>query len=265
MQKTFCLAGLIFVVFLSICLHGICQGYEDSIMLAHSMPSKIEPKKELVGLSKPSFGNFTTLSVSKMDSGFHKKKVKDSSSFDLELGNGENDMDQSKYMTIQKIKWYQLLLASDSGTTNVTFAIASVSKEKRQTFLGKMLSRNDEGKDQVLNYYRDVPGLISVNDNSAPWEFLITNFTSGSRLVGGFTVAPSISSGYLKNENDSLGMQIYSSFSADIVLVNRSGEHLAAIKFKQKPFFTWIRNDINKEYRNAIAGLFAVMISIIDF
>ncbi len=252
-------------MFLSVCLHGICQGYEDSVMIAHSVPSKIEPKKGLFGLSKPSFGNFTTLSVSKMDSGFYKKKIKDSSSLDLELGNGENDMDHSKYMTIQKTKWYKLLLASDSGTTNITFAIASVSKEKRQTFLGKMLSKNDEGKDEVLNYSRDVPGFISVADNSASWEFLLGNFSSGSRAAGGFMPGASISSGYLKNENDSLQMQIYSSFSADLVLVNQHGEHLAALKFTQKPLITWIRNDLDQSYRNAIAGLFAVIIAIKDY
>ena len=243
-----------------------CQVNEDSVMLANSEQWKIEPKKGLFGLSKPSFGNFTTVSVNKMDSGFYKKKIKDSSSFDLELGGGESDMNQSKYMTIQKTKWYKLMLASDSGTANATFAIASVSKEKKQTFLGKIMSKNDEGKNEVLNYSRDIPGFISTGESSASWQFLIENFSSGSgQMGGGFLTSASISSGYLKNENDSLSMQIYSSFSADIVLVNRKGEHLAALKFKKKPFYTWIRNDINKDYRKAIAGLFAVIIAIKDF
>lgn len=250
---------------LLICQHALCQGYEDSVMIANSMQLKIEPKKGLFGLSKPTFGNFTTLSVNKMDSGFHKKKTKDSSSFELELGGGEHDMDQMKYMTIQKTKWYKLLLASDSGTTSAVFAISSVSKEKKQTFLGKILSKNDEGKDEVLHYSRDVPGFISADGNDT-WQFLLANFSKGSGQSGyPFISGASISSGYLKSEVDSLRMQIYSSFSADLVLINGKGDHVAALKFKQKPFYTWIRNDIDKNYRNAIAGLFAVIISIKDF
>lgn len=265
MPKIFRLAVLIFFVCLSICQHCLCQGYEDSVMIANSMQLKIEPKKGFFGLSKPTFGNFITLSVNKIDSGFYKKKTKDSSSFDLEFGSGENGIDQSKYMTIQKTKWYKLLLASDSGTTSAVFAIASVSKEKKQTFLGKILSKNDEGKDEVLSYSRDVPGFISAGDSDT-WEFLLANFSRGSGQDGNpFLASAAISSGYLKNEVDSMYIQIYSSFSADLVLINGKGDHVAALKFKQKPLYTWIRNDIDKNYRKAIAGLFAVIISIKDF
>jgi hypothetical protein len=59
-------------------------------------------------------------------------------------------------------------------------------------------------------------------------------------------------------------MQIYSSFSADLILVNTKGEHIAALEFRQKPLHTWIRNDIGEAYRRAIAALFAVVISIKD-
>ena len=247
------------------CIHIFGQVNEDSVMLANSEQWKVAQKKGLFGLSKPSFGNFTTLTVSKMDSGFYKKKIKDSSSFNLELGGGENDMDQSKYMTIQKTKWYKLMLAADTATTSATFSIASVSKEKKQTLLGKMLSKNDEGKDEELSYRRDVPGFISTGGNAASWQFLIHDFTRGSGQTGFSFGAASISSGYLQNESDSLYMQLYSSFAADLVLVNRNGEHVAALKFKQKPLGAWIRNDLDSSHRDAIAALFAVIIAIKDF
>ena len=66
------------------------------------------------------------------------------------LGYDGHDLDHSKYMTVQKTKWYKLSLAGDTVKMNTTFSIAFVSKEKKQTFLGKVLSKNDEGKDEEL-------------------------------------------------------------------------------------------------------------------
>ncbi len=265
MQRTFFPRLIVLAMLLSFTKISFSQINEDSMMLAKSEEWKVQQKKGLFGLSKPVFGNFTTLNVSKIDSGYYKKKTKDSSSFDLEFGSGENGIDQSKYMTIQKTQWYKLLLASDPGTTSALFAIASVSKEKKQTFFSKVLSKNDDGKNEVLSYSRDVPGLISTDDSHI-WQFLLANFSRGSGQDGNpFVPSASISSGYLKNEVDSMYIQIYSSFSADLVLINGKGNHVAALKFKQKPFYTWIRNDIDKNYQNAIAGMFAVIISIKDY
>lgn len=245
---------------------GFSQVGEDSMMLAKSEEWKVQQKKGLFGLSKPVFGHYITKEVYKIDSPIIRRRSKDSASFDLEISGSGNDIDNSKYVTVQKTKWYKLLLATDSTTTNAVFSIASISKEKKQTFLGKMLSNNDEGKNEMLSYMRDVPGFIFTADSSVAWEFFISNFTSGSRQTAGhFMSAASISSGYLRNDNDSLFMQIYSSFSADLVLVNKNGEHLAALKFKQKPITAWIRKDLDPSYRNAIAALFAVIIAIKDF
>lgn len=114
MEKTFFIPCIITTILFSFCLKAYSQINEDSVMLSKSEQWKIEQKKGLFGLSKPSFGIFTTLNVSKIDSGFYKKKIKDSASFDMEIGGGENDMDHSKYMTVQKTKWYKLLLAADT-------------------------------------------------------------------------------------------------------------------------------------------------------
>jgi len=50
----------------------------------------------------------------------------------------------------------------------------------------------------------------------------------------------------------------------DLILVNERGEHVAALNYKQKPLYTWIRKDIEDSYREAIAALFAVIIGIKD-
>jgi hypothetical protein len=259
MKKILCL-----ITVCSFCLSVVCQVNVDSVMVAKSEKLQIQQHKGLFGLSKPDFGSFTTLDVTRFDSAVTKKKTKDSSYFGFEISNEGTDIDLSKFMTIEKTKFYRLQLATNADTMEAVFSISSVSKEKRQTLLGKMLSKHDKGKD-VFSYNRDVAGIIKTGIDSMQWKFLIENFTSGSRVTGGNSfAAASISDGYLKNDNDSLYMQIYSSFSADLILVNIKGEHIAALEFKQKPLHTWIRNDIGDAYRKAIAALFAVVISIKD-
>ena len=52
-----------------------CQVNPDSVLLAHSEKWKVKLNKGLFGLSKPDFGNFTTLEVSKTSSPVIKKKI----------------------------------------------------------------------------------------------------------------------------------------------------------------------------------------------
>ena len=235
-------------------------------MIAHSEKWTVKQHKGLFGLAKPEFGLYNTLNVVKIDSPVVKKKTKDSSYAGAEISSSGTDVDLGKFLTIEKTKFYKLSLGTASNTVEAVFAIASVSHEKRQSFLGKMLSKNDEDKNAVLDYNRDVPGIIKPGNDSTTWIFFIENFTSGGRQTGsGFSPVASISGGYMKNDLDSLYMQIYSSFTADIVLINQKGEHLAALAFKQKHPDIWMRNDISQSYQQAIAALFAVFISIKDF
>lgn len=237
------------------CATGFSQANQEDVLLANSVKWKIQQKKGLFGLSKPVFGDYTTLDIAKLDSGWLTKKIKDSSSLSFETSGPEgSDWDQSKFLTIKKNRVFKLRVASKTDTTKAIFSIASESKEKRQTFLGKILSKNDEGKNEDLSFHRDIPGIIITGDKDIQWQFFIGNFSGNY-----------ISSGYLKNEKDSFNMKMYSSFNADLVLVNGEGAYLAALKFQEKPFYMWIRNDLTPSCRNAIAALFAVMIGIKDF
>jgi len=265
MRKNYKQIGLSIVILFS--FHLIfCQTNKDSLIISNSERLSVKLNKGLFGLSKPAFGAYTTLGVSKIDSSVIKKKTKDSSYIGAEISSEGTDFDQSKFMTIEKTKFYKLSLGTISDTVEAVFAIASVSHEKRQTFLGKMLSKNDEGKDEVIDENRDVPGIIKASNDSIVWKFFIDDFVSGSgQSQGPFSISASISGGYLKNEQDSLYMQTYSSFEADVVLINKKGEHLAALAFKQKHSAVWIPNDITASYQQAIAALFAVILSIKDF
>src|SRR4051812_24576893 len=224
------------MLFCSICIQGLCQQNEDSLLLANSEKWKVKQNKGLFGLAKPQFGPYTTIDVGKANEPTIKKKIKEGSEFDAEISGEGTDMDVSKYLTINKTKSYKILLAEQADTIKATFAISSVSKEKRQTFLGKMLSKNDEGKDAVLSYNRDVAGVITTGANEKSWTVIINNYSSGSRITeeNGYPYT-SISGAYLKSDIDSLAVQTYSSFGADLILTNSKGEPLAALKYAQSP------------------------------
>ena len=74
-----------------------------------------------------------------------------------------------------------------------------------------------------------------------------------------------MSGGYMKNDKDSFHLRVYSSFSADIVLVNQQGEDVGALAFKQKHSEIWIRNDLDTSYQHAIAIFFAVIQWLVKF
>jgi len=226
----------------------------------------VKQNKGIFGLSKPAFGNYTTLNVYGIDSPVIKKKTKDSSYNGVEFPGEGADIDASKFMTIEKKKFYKLLLNTNDDTVTAIFAIASVSHEKRQTFLGKMLGKNDGDKNVELDYNRNVPGIIKAGNTTPAWSFYLENFTGGgTQTEYGLPGTATISGGYIKKDKDSIYIQVHSSFSADIVLINQQGEDMGALSFKKKRPEIWIRNDIELSYQHAIAVYFAVILSIKDF
>lgn len=141
------------------------------------------------------------------------------------------------------------------------FSVASLSKERRQTLLGRMFSKSDEGTDEVLKYSAIVSGIIKRESMQSGWEFSLDNLTySGSNQNLPFDLAPQLT-GFLKNENDSMFFK-GSSFDANAVLINGKGEYLAAIKFRKKPAIMWISKKIDNSLQDAIAVLFGVIIGL---
>ena len=265
MKKKYWSPFILGITFFSFCVTGFCQANEDSVMMANSERWEVKQHKGLFGLCKPEFGNFTTIDVGKINSLVIKKKTKDGTALDYDISRAGVHIEQSKFLIIEKAKAYKLRVASDTDTTEAVFSISSISREKRQTFLSKMLSKNNEGKDMTLSYDRDIKGIIiNTGVSTMQWEFFIENFTSGSRATSGsYTSEVSISGGYLKNDRDFLSI-MYTSSPTDLTLVNARGEHIAGLNYKQKTLYIWIRNDIESSYRKAIAALFAVIIGVKD-
>src|SRR4030095_16972994 len=119
----------------------------DSALEANSEKWKVKLQRPMFGMGKPEFGPYTTIDLEKLDSPVLRTKTKDGSytgaSYDL---GGGWDWDFSKYQTVQKRKAYNMLVGGGPDTAELLFSIYSISKEKSLTFLGELMSKNDEGK-----------------------------------------------------------------------------------------------------------------------
>ena len=150
----------------------------DSALEANSEKWKVKLHKGF-GMGKPEFGPYATLNVGKVDSPVLRKKTKEGS-YTGAIITGEGwDWDFSKYQMVEKRKAYTMQISGDADTTELLFSMYTVSHDKQLTFLGEMLSKNDEGKNQTLGYKKNVSGIISTGLDSLPWRFLIED-TSGS-------------------------------------------------------------------------------------
>lgn len=245
-------------------LNCMSQVNEDSVLFSKSEKWSVKQNKGLFGLSKPEFGNFVTINMSRSNSPVIKKKTKYNTSIDFNITGAGFNIDESKFLSIEKNKAYQLKLVTGADTIEAVFSISSISKEKKQTFLGKMISKNDKQENEILSYDRDISGVIENARDGVVWEFFIENFHSAAReTVGNFKPYSSISGGYLKNNNDSFYI-LRSSSPANMILVNKSGEYYGAVKYIEKPLNIWIRNDIKDSFQKITATLFAIIISIKD-
>lgn len=236
-----------------------CQSIEDSIMIANSEKWNVNYKQGTFTLSQPGSEQTFTMNLIKLDSGKLKQKRKDSTYIEF---SGSEGFDQSKYMTIKKSRLYKLQAGTDENSTEALFAVANKSNQKRQTFLSKVLSKNDEGKNEVLSDTTTISGSIKRNNAATAWTFSLDNLSSnntGNRQLPFIILSPP--QGYLKSEKDSLFLE-RASFKADAVLANAQGDHLGAVKFKKRPFIIWVRKDIDNSLQDAIGVLFGVMIGM---
>lgn len=251
------------IIYILLCnflfVKSYCQSIEDSIMIANSEKWDIDYKKGIFTLSQAGSNQTFTMNLIKLDSGKLKQKKKDSANIEF---SGSDGFDQSKYMTIKKSKLYKLESGTDENSTQALFAITHESKEKRQTFLGKVLSKNDEGKDKVLSSKSTIYGTIKRNNAPTVWNFSLNNLSAnkmGNEEVPFITLQ--LPQGFLKSEKDSLFFE-RASFKADVVLVDAHGDHIAAVKYRKKPFIIWERKDIDNSLQDAIGVLFAIMIGM---
>jgi hypothetical protein len=255
--------GIAYIILLNIFIDkSYSQSIEDSMMVANCEKWNIDYKKRMLTLSQPGSAQAFTMNLTKLDSGKIKQKKKDST--DIEFS-GSEGLDQSKYMTIKKSRLYQLQAGRDENSTAALFIVTNESKEKRQTFLGKVMSKNHEDENEVLNSESTVYGTIKRNNLATAWKFSLENLSANNMENGELPfIILSPPRGFLTSEKDSLFLE-RASFKADAVLVNAHGDHVGAVKFRKKPFIIWVRKDIDNSLQDAIRVLFGVMIAKKDF
>ncbi|RNI40106.1 hypothetical protein EFY79_02065 [Hanamia caeni] len=248
---------LIFVIYLFLLNMFIgktlSQSFEDSLMMAKCEKWNVVYKNGMLRLSQPGSAWVFTMNLSKLDSGKLKQKRKDSAYVEF---SGSGGFDQSKYMTIKKSRVYKLQMGTDENSTAALFVVTNESKEKRQTFLGKVMSKNHEEENEVLSSESTINGTIKRNNLATAWKFSLKNFGNGGLPFSIFS-APE---GFLTSEKDSLFLE-RASFKADAVLVNAEGHHVGAVKFRKKPFTIWVQKDMENSLQDAVAVLFGVMIA----
>ena len=96
----------------------------DSTLEANSERWNVKQHRNLTGIAKPEFGIYTTLVAEKLDSPVTKKKTKDSSG--AEISYSDNGWDISKYQTVEKKKFYRMVLSREQDTTEIQFYIHSI-------------------------------------------------------------------------------------------------------------------------------------------
>ena len=230
------------------------QSFEDSMMIANCEKWDIVYKNGMLTLSQPGSAQVFTMNLSKLDSGKTKQKRKNSVYMEY---SGSGGLDGSKYMTITRNRVYKLQMGTDTNATAALFVVTNESNEKRQTFLGKLMSKNEEEENEVLSSNSTLYGTIKRNNLATAWKFSLANLWANSMRYGEPPFPPE---GFLTSEKDSLSFE-RASFKADAVLVNAEGHHVGAVKFRKKPFTIWVQKDMENSLQDAVTVLFGVMIA----
>lgn len=250
----------------------------DPALEANIEKWKVKEHKGLFGIAKPEFGNYTTLVAEKMDSPVIRKKVKDSLGKEVSFS-GDQGWDIGKYVTFKKKKFYRMVFGKESDTTEIQFYVQTISSEKRQTVIGKMLSKSDEGKDAVLNYQKFIAGFIIAGTSSNPANFFMEDYVHESQVTNNTPEKNTpVTNGYILIGHDSLFTEpIMQSFGnpknklfffqwQDGIYMNDvNGRHIAVLLFdNDQPFYITIQKDLQANYQEAMAAFFAVIIGVKD-
>jgi hypothetical protein len=170
-----------------------------------------------------------------------------------------------------------MLVTSESDTSELLFSIYRISQEKNLTFLGELMSKNDEGKNLTLGDKTNVSGIVVTNYDSLPWRFFLEDSIGRKEDPGPYETTR-FTRGYLISAGDSLftepivnhvgsrDSKFFLEWQAGVFVNSTKDNHIAALKFGtpgdlSNPFYTWIRNDIDKAQQHAVAAFFALLIS----
>jgi hypothetical protein len=252
----------------------------DSTLEANSEKWKVKLHKGMFGMAKPEFGPYVTTDIEKLDSPVLSKRTKEGSYSGASITSEGWDWDFSKYQMVEKKKAFRMLVSKDADTTEVLFSVYSVSHDKQLTFFGDLMSKDDEGKNLILGYKKNISGIMAAKINSVPWRFFIEDsFSRSETAAGNFNDSKRMTRWYIITEDDSLftepimqqvgkpGEKYSWEWQKGIFVNDARNERIAALKFGavgdlSNPFYAWIRKDLLPAKQDAIASLFALLMTV---
>ena len=255
----------------------------DSALEATSEKWKVKEHQRIGGIGRPEFGLYSTLVAEKLDSPVLKKKRKDTLGTEVSFSSDEG-WDISKFKIFEKKKFYRMVIGKETDTIEMQFYIHSVSHEKRQTFLGSLLSKDDKDnpdnneKNVTLGYQKNIEGILLMAGDSVTARFSIEDYVSIRQTTNNDPEHRNpITSGYILIKNDSLFTEpvmgkfgdpksnFFFEWQKGIFMNDAKGKHLALLQFgSDQPFYVRIAKDLDAVYKDAIASFFAVIIGVKD-
>jgi hypothetical protein len=269
---------LTFFILTVIHFHSFAQSFPEASLLSHSQRWKIKPHRNMLGIAKPEFGPYATAAFEKLDSPVLRKRTRLGTFVGGDISSEGWDWDISKYETLEKRKAYRMIVAASTDTTEMLFSIYRISKEKRLTIFGDLISSNDEGKNITLNFKTNISGIL-ITDSSVTSRFLMYD-SIASHDKSHEENKPRLTGWYLLTGNDSIFTEpviiqigspvkkFYLEMQKGIYVNDGKGNNIAALQFGQagnlsNPFIAWIRNDIEPARQHAIASLFALVVNVL--
>jgi hypothetical protein len=214
---------------------------------------EVDRKSNLAGFGMPSFGPYTTLDAGKLDTAVIRSKTKKRVG-ETEVGISTDGLifDQFKTVDFSQNTFCFLWLGSGQDTTKAAFSIGIRSRETSRTFLSDLLSKDDEFTPSGSSMYRrNINGVIRTD--SLSWEFVLQNYqTDGS-----------ISGGYLLQGGNYYPLKItrQGAHRKGVIVATKEGEYLASLEYSLSSTQMRIRKSIDPHTANAIATLYAVLMS----
>lgn len=220
------------------------------------------------GLAKPEFGPYTAMDLKKLDSPVLRKRTKEGSYAEASYSSEGRDWDFSKYETVEKRKAYSMIVTGGSETAELLFSIYRVSNEKKLSFFGELVSKNDEGKNQTLAYKTTISGIGATSYDSLPWRFFVEESFSRKEEVPSGTTR--FTRGYIIIQSDSLftepilnhvgsrDSKFFFEWQTGVFVNSANDKHIAALVFGTPGdiLYAWIRNDFAQSHQHAIQFLF---------
>jgi hypothetical protein len=130
--------------------------------------------------------------------------------------------------------------------------VGILQREARKTVLGHLFGDQNESSSSTIAYNRDVAG--SITTDTLAWEFNLNGYDQSGWFRSGYLA--------LGQEEYLLEYKQGTGFKREAILKTGSGEYVASLDFSFSDTFLRIRKQLDPMTEQAIAALYAVLLSV---